>query len=904
MKSAVSETVGEWRLPGQVRTADDLPVGTWIFCEVDGAVSFRVAPVLGYSFSWVRQLAAGTLAGDVGLKLDLGLQASLGLLASGKYCLVLSRESEARTLRLRLFKLKQKGWDFAFNLKAAAEPVVPELPKDPDDFVLAMLGVHPAQAARDLVRGLRHLDRWTDPAVKPAELLAGLTAREATELLGRLASVESASKAREAFDEARRRVVKALETWHRLDSLAHGAAAKLLARIGRDDDLAAIREVARAIAESDDSAIEKLLAKRLEDVGFFHSAAGQWLEAAAARGILQVLSDRRLDELRKAARATADVLDGSLVTDMIRRIQAEVERPLAAIEDAIARADPQRLAPWLRARLRPLFDRDLGLAELEELRRTVHALLRVRHQVYEKALKALEEKYEVELSANFETSTTREAAIDVEFDFAHPGTDTRRLQDLLEKAIDGDFGELFLVAVPGVVVHRGRLSHGVRRQSDVEVSLPLGKASARRLNESVAQLVCEASNGRVYALDARDEVTTVNDRGGRASTLAIAAHLPLGDEGQVRRFDVDSLTYSYSYRESVPDMQTRHLRGQLRAYLDAYFAARFDPSRGGQISSETWISELDNTLDRLGVGTNRIGNTVLSLELAVAARTVAAWFNETPLDRLDGRYLNLSKALQAALKRLVPFFYLRDAERFGEPAVVWPLLVYAAIPPLNDAQRTRRGEIVLGLGDLHWWNGNKQLVLAMAGWGPTRGRLGDLLRRARDTMTAAGLGSKGEYYDPATMSDDIMRALDTNEARAYELLAGLLELESAIVRRSVDAGIALARFREGRIEKIDAALRALEGAGASLAATFNKRLGVYGGDESRPLATMLFIEGARSLSAAGPGNTTARLHLTVLRDGVSLRPELLDQTAIPLQDIALSQLITSTGALTEPALAL
>jgi hypothetical protein len=772
---------------------------------------------------------------------------------------------------------------------------VPELPKDPDDFVLAMLGVHPAQAARDLVRGLRHLDRWTDPAVKPAELLGGLTAREATELLGRLASVESASKALEAFDEARRRVVKALETWHRLDSLAHGAAAKLLARIGRDDDLAAIREVATAIAESDDSAIEKLLAKRLEDVGFFHSAAGQWLEAAAARGILQVLSDRRLDELRKAARATADVLDGSLVTDMIRRIQEEVERPLAAIEDAIARADPQRLAPWLRARLRPLFDRDLGLAELEELRRTVHALLRVRHQVYEKALKALEEKYEVELSANFDTLTTREAAIDVEFDFAHPGTDTRRLQDLLEKAIDGDFGELFLVAVPGVVVHRGRLSHGVRRQSDVEVSLPLGKASARRLNESVAQLVCEASNGRVYALDARDEVTRVNDRGGRASTLAIAAHLPLGDDGQVRRFDVDSLTYSYSYRESVRDMQTRHLHDQLRAYLDAYFAARFDPSRGGQISSETWISELDNTLDRLGAGTNRIGNTVLSLELAVAARTVAAWFNETPLDRLDGRYLSLSKALQAALKRLVPFTCATpngSASRRG----LLPSTLRSSQRRAPPARRSSR------LGD-SLVERQQQLVLAMAGWGPTVEGWGPAAA-GEDMMTAAGLGSKGEYYDPATMSDDIMRALDTNEARAYELLAGLLELESAIVRRSVDAGIALARFREVRIEKIDAALRALEGAGASLAATFNKRLGVYGGDESRPLATMLFIEGARALSAAGPGNTTARLHLTVLRDGVALRPELLDQTAIPPQAIALSQLITSTGALTETALAL
>jgi hypothetical protein len=903
MKRAVGETVGEWRLPGQVRRAQDLPGGTWIFCEVDGAVSFRVAPALGYNFSWVRQLAAGALAGDVGLKLDLGLQASLRLLASGKYCLVLSRESEAPALRLRLFKLKQKGWDFAFNLKATAEPVVPDLPKDPDDFVLAMLGVHPAQAARDLVRGLRLLDQWTDPDIKPAELLAGLTAKEAVALLGRLASVGRAGKALEAFNEARRKVMTALETWHHLDSLAHGAAMKLLGRIVREEDLAAIAEIATAVTESDDAALARLLAKRLEDVDFFHSAAGQWLEAAAARGILQVLSDERFDELRKVAKATADVLDGSLVTDVIRRMQAEVEKPLAKIEEAIARANPELLGPWLQARLRSLFEKDLGLAELEELRRTVHALLSVRRQVYDKALKALEEKYEVELSGTFDTLTTREAAIDLEFDFSNSNW-APQVQDLLAKALDGDFGNLFLGAVPGVVVHRGRLSHGLRRQSHVEVSLPLVKASAHRLSESVATFDFEASNGRVYALDARDEVTRNTDRGRRASTLAIGAHLPLGDDGQIRRFDVDSLTYSYSYRESVADMQTRHLRYQLRAYLDAYFAARFDPTGRGQTSSETWISELDNTLDRLRVSTNRIGNTVLSLELAVAARTVAAWFNETPIERLDVRYLDLSKALQAALKRLVPFFYLRDAERFRAPAVVWPLLVYAAIPPLNGVQRSERGEIVPWPGDLHWWNRSKELVLAVAGWGRTQGRLGDLLRRARETITAAGLGSTGGYYDPATMSDDILRALVTNDAYAYDRLTGLLELESEIVRRSVEAGVTLARFRQRATQDVDGALQALESAGASLAATFNRRLGVYGGDESRPLATMLFVQGARALSPDGSGTTTARLHLTVLRDGVGLRPEFLDQTSIRPEDMALSQLITSTGVLTDPALAL
>ena len=77
---------------------------------------------------------------------------------------------------------------------------------------------------------------------------------------------------------------------------------------------------------------------------------------------------------------------------------------------------------------------------------------------------------------------------------------------------------------------------------------------------------------------------------------------------------------------------------------------------------------------------------------------------------------------------------------------------------------------------------------------------------------------------------------------------------------------------------------------------------MYGGDESHPLATMLFVQGARALSPEGPGNTTARLHLTVLRDGVALRPEYLDQTSIRADDMALSQLITSTGVLTGPEL--
>ena len=61
--------------------------------------------------------------------------------ASGKYAVILGRESEENILRLRIFKLSLRGLDFGLNAGASVDTVA-EIPEDVDDFVAAVFGVH------------------------------------------------------------------------------------------------------------------------------------------------------------------------------------------------------------------------------------------------------------------------------------------------------------------------------------------------------------------------------------------------------------------------------------------------------------------------------------------------------------------------------------------------------------------------------------------------------------------------------------------------------------------------------------------------------------------------------------------------------------------------------------------
>src|SRR6185436_4241662 len=78
---------------------------------------------------------------------------------AGKYAVAVSRESAERKIRVRVFKLRMRQFDFAFRAEAIVTPVSTLLPAQFDDFIKGVLGLHGTQ----VVAALGRVRDWTDP---------------------------------------------------------------------------------------------------------------------------------------------------------------------------------------------------------------------------------------------------------------------------------------------------------------------------------------------------------------------------------------------------------------------------------------------------------------------------------------------------------------------------------------------------------------------------------------------------------------------------------------------------------------------------------------------------------------------------------------------------------------------
>ena len=160
--TVLRDTVLSWKLPRHVRSAFALEPATWVVAEANGSLAVKLGASLGYNFSFVRDAKALGLCGDIGMKIDAAANASFGIEVSGRYLVVIGRESEdaaSQKLRLRLFKLKSNGTRFGVNLKVGVRDIQTLTPDCVDDLVKAVFGVHGAQ----IVNALAQIEKWTDP---------------------------------------------------------------------------------------------------------------------------------------------------------------------------------------------------------------------------------------------------------------------------------------------------------------------------------------------------------------------------------------------------------------------------------------------------------------------------------------------------------------------------------------------------------------------------------------------------------------------------------------------------------------------------------------------------------------------------------------------------------------------
>jgi len=178
-------------------------------------------------------------------------------------------------VRLCLFKQSSKGLDFGFNVTVGVQGADPQLPANFDDFIKSTFGLHGLQVLKDL-------REWTDPKMDLGQKLAGLADQTALDLLKQATGIDPEAE----FDKAKEFLGNALKEW---DSLPEKLSSMLWTYL---DGLAGAPIAADFETFLEDLADPKkgseVLAKALQKATFGDTPQGQFLEAIADNGLLDL----------------------------------------------------------------------------------------------------------------------------------------------------------------------------------------------------------------------------------------------------------------------------------------------------------------------------------------------------------------------------------------------------------------------------------------------------------------------------------------------------------------------------------------------------------------------------------------------------------------------------------------
>jgi hypothetical protein len=881
--TALESVVQSWMLPTQFKQLDDLEPGTWIVAEVDGSFAMTLGAQYGYDFNWVREaVQLGGLSGDIGLKIQVGVSASFGFEASGQYAIALGRPGDTRQIRLQLFRLNRKGLNLAYSARASAQGSGGALlPDNFDEFVQGVFGINGLQV-------LKELDKWTAPDRKLSDLLAGVAVDYAEEFLGKVTGIDPKAE----FESARGRLVDLLEAWH---GLPHRVSTTVYSIVQKEiSGVPELKTQLSKLATRDLDAFRPELEALLGNVDFFKTPFGKWLESAALTSVLAAASDRpEYERVQKVARQTLAILDGSLLEKTLVNLQRELAQRIGLdkIEHIVDQATFDNADAWLKARLSDFLGKRVDVQQVQEIRIAIHKLLALRQTFFAQARTALTKKYEFQLIGTYQKATTTTALVDVVFDFDASGAVPAQLTKLAIGAIDGDLDQILVQDIAGVTLKQGVLTHGVKRQTHLDVTMPFLHTQMDHINTSLAKVeAIQSERGRILMYDLHaDDILTAKGKFSSRFTV----HGQFAQQSSVRVFDDQSMTHSYTFRQAVPKMRRRALESQLKTYVDSFFPDTF---AGGDASFGTWVTDLDRTLDAvLSNGSDNFGNTLLALELSAPSALVGAWAL-APGDEKAAEYFLMSKAIQAQLRKLIPLCHFHDLATFKDRIPSAALLVYAALPPATRI-RVERGHIEQfdDKKDVYWDIETAGNIEALVRHSLTVAALRTQLVVIHDTLLHAdGMESVAADYHPDRIERVIANAVTTPVGS--EGLRNLLIVERMVVREARQAGMDIAGFIAAKNSA--EALKRLSGYGSKVTDAFNSTIGgLFSGRELRPLGTMVFLEAARAFAPElERGRPSAMLELTVLKEKPSFdMGSFVEGADIPPADIVRTEKFVALG---------
>lgn len=863
-RDVIQMTADSWVLPRQISSIDQVDPGTWIVADVSGGINIKVGAQVGFDFNWIREAQLGGLSGDIGLRLQTNINAAIGFATSGRCAVIVSRDSDAKALRVRFFRLKTRELDLSVNATLGVQARDTLLPDKVDDFIAAVFDTHGQQILSDL----KAVEHWIDSDKPLSELLANAGIDGAESLIAKMAGTTPA-QLQQQFDAVHAKVVTFIDKWHQLP---HRVSSALLKLVEEKADLSPVKDVVTKLTTITPADLQKLLDTQLQRIDFFSTPVGRILESISDRGVL-ALAGMPLDRLHTIAGQVLSVLDGSLLEDTLKIFQQhlETELHLDKVFSIVDATDFAGLDALLKRKLANfLGQKVLVLEDLENVRRAIRVLLHKRDEYYAKALEALHRKYTFSFTASSQSTTTDRALFDGTFDFSH---DPASVSGFLQSALRGRLDELLAVQPAQVTIAAGQLSHGISRQTHVDVSLPFMDSTHAHLNESLATIeAVPHEGGLLMKLKASDTVKTGNER---KSTLSLALALSRRTGSGVR-FHQDALELNYSLLFAKRNMQAKHVRAQVGPAIETFFRSRVR-------DVDAFITLLDRQTEAvIPNGPNLLGNGLIALDVSLSEASAAAvggaWI-ALPTDRGADVYSRLSVAIQASLKQNIFDSVFGTPDGYTQTGVSRTQLFigYCALVP-----RAQKG--------LNWFWDWPQ---------PDERRFGlrhqSTVARMRSLLTVAQQVLQDEpqtakHFKPED-AEDILSQVDANDP----FLNSLLAAENEIVQHAFKGGVSIAAAAEQA--KPSEAIKALARFGSSLTEAFNANITSLLGPGLQTIGTRVLLDASRAIdqnATSEIAEANAMLSIEFVKPSVTFdAAALLAAGHVPAEQLALADRVVS-----------
>lgn len=882
----IKQTMGELRSPKSIEKVDDLAAGTLLLVQSDGSVNGAIGATVGYGFNWLYESSVEGLEGSAGLKAKLGAGLQVGYQYAGEFNLLLSRETNQEDLRLRIFKKKTNGWNFAASLSATLQGSLDEnLNKITlDELIKATIGVHHGQALEDLNKAL---------SLSPDELIekaGGLTQQTIEKIL-------SGTGLEDSWDTLREKLGKILEKW---DNVGENGAATIWrfldqhAENAANIDLDQLKDQLSQLADPNQTNAKTVLEGLLEKTDFDNSDIGQLISAVTGDGdaLFALIDDGIFHELQHKLQSLLDLLNlGEQLTKFHRVISEELK--LDQIKKAVE-MDAGQLSEWMKNKVTSfLTDGDNRLmAKVREVDAFIDKLNAQKEVIFEQTRKALQKEYGASLAFSYQKSNERTALLDARFQL---GVGTASLS-VFQETIGGEFNRLLSDPAPGIHLSKGVLTQGITKEKSVSLSLPFAQRNISKLNKAAASATfIDEEDGRLMVFEV--EATESIRRSRRYVQTVLNGYYSLKKKEKNITQKDRSLSLSFESKLARKRYKIKSLKQVLVPFIEDHLMNNFihqGNNATGQV--DQWINDMAYQIDQVKPnGKRNFGRTLVNLEIKVPPSVGEAWF-QLPDEAHD--YDDLYETIQQQMRKTVYHYFIESEDALNQHFRddLYGVLLYEAFPVIEALETKRNGQV-----KGHWRNSSRNKALQTQQL-PILIKLVTRLAELRERVATDHVEENipSDLVNPETTAKNILsKALGEGSQGALSLrLTAFHAAEARMINQVIKAGMALRKFIDNAGSNVEALddLRSFETELVKAISGFKINLSSVVKDYSRYLGTELFVAIAASIDPAIKNETVGLLEMTVLREDANFRAKDYLQGKTPSkEDILLPVKIIQVG---------